>query len=157
MFAILGALMLLIGAAIWTSALKKAESINSYELTILASHSFVPLGFNVTPGPGLYLVWASFAVLLVSTVPYMVRCVPLTPRFGVIDPLAYHCLQLLHVPRIMPVMRVIMNESCCRQRTPRRSYLLTFSIRADGLYVVACVGWTDAYYIRKSIISMFIR
>jgi len=73
-FAILSSLFLLIGAAIWTAALKKAESINSFELTLVATNSTVPLGFTVSPGPGLYLVWASFAALLVSTVPYMVSC-----------------------------------------------------------------------------------
>jgi hypothetical protein len=72
--AIMSSLMLLIGAAIWTSALKRAESINSFELTLLSNNTSIPLGFTVSPGPGLYLVWASFAALLVSTVPYMLSC-----------------------------------------------------------------------------------
>jgi len=73
-FAIMSSLMLLIGAAIWTSALNKAESINSFELTLVSSNTTIPLGFTVSPGPGLYLVWSSFAALLVSTVPYMLSC-----------------------------------------------------------------------------------
>lgn len=74
MFALTSTLMVLIGAAIWTSALKKAESINSFELTLSSNNTSIPLGFTVSPGPGLYLVWASFAVLLASLVPYMVSC-----------------------------------------------------------------------------------
>jgi hypothetical protein len=69
--AVLGSLLLLIGAAIWTVAIKKAESINS----LVVTQTTVPLGIFVSLGPGLYLIWAAFVCLLISTVPYMIRCV----------------------------------------------------------------------------------
>jgi hypothetical protein len=68
--AVLGSLLLLIGAAIWTVAIKKAESINS----LVVTQTTVPLGIFVSLGPGLYLIWAAFVCLLISTVPYMISC-----------------------------------------------------------------------------------
>jgi SUR7/PalI family len=68
-FAILGSLLLLIGASIWTVAINKVETINplSYNQTS------VPLGITASTGPGLYMIWAAFACLLISTAPYMSR------------------------------------------------------------------------------------
>jgi hypothetical protein len=33
----------------------------------------IPLGVHVQAGPGLYLLWAAFAALFASVVPYMIR------------------------------------------------------------------------------------
>jgi hypothetical protein len=35
----------------------------------------IPLGFEVHAGPGLYILWAAFACLFASVVPYMIRWV----------------------------------------------------------------------------------
>ncbi|EMD41639.1 hypothetical protein CERSUDRAFT_110215 [Gelatoporia subvermispora B] len=73
LFAILGSLMLLIGAAIWTAIIKKTESsING--LLVGPSGSPVPLGITVSTGNALFLLWASFACLIVSVLPYMISC-----------------------------------------------------------------------------------
>jgi len=73
LFAILGSLMLLIGAAIWTAIIKKAESsING--LMVGPTASPVPLGITVSTGDALFLLWASFACLIVSILPYMISC-----------------------------------------------------------------------------------
>ncbi|KII93928.1 hypothetical protein PLICRDRAFT_26950 [Plicaturopsis crispa FD-325 SS-3] len=68
----LGSLMLLIGAAIWTSMIKKTESINNF--TVGTDTTPIPLGITVSVGGGLYLVWAAFACLVVSIIPYMLSC-----------------------------------------------------------------------------------
>ena len=71
--AIAGSILLLVGAALWTVIIKKAEAINIMEVSL--NGSSVPLGINVSVGIGLYLLWASFAVLAISIVPYMLRYV----------------------------------------------------------------------------------
>jgi len=78
-FAVLGSLLLLIGAAILTVMVKKAEAVNS----LVISNTSSPLGIFVSVGNGILLTWAAFVCLLVSTVPYMIRCeVPqLSPIF----------------------------------------------------------------------------
>jgi len=68
--AIIGSLMLLIGAALWTVMIKRAEAIN--DVVIGASNA--PLGIQVSVGAALYMLWAAFACLLVSCVPYVVTC-----------------------------------------------------------------------------------
>jgi hypothetical protein len=70
--AIVGTLFLLVGAAIWTVVIKKAQSINSF-LAGSGSNT-VPLGVNLTVGSALFLLWAAFACLLGSVIPYMLRC-----------------------------------------------------------------------------------
>jgi hypothetical protein len=70
-FAIIGSLLLLIGAAIWTVLIKKTAAINHFYI----DPNNVPLGIVVTTGQGLYLIWAAFVLLLVSVVPYMIRYV----------------------------------------------------------------------------------
>lgn len=72
-FAILGSLMLLIGAAIWTVIIKKAQSVN--DIIVGPVSAPVPLGITVSMGDALFLLWAAFACLLVSIVPYMIRYV----------------------------------------------------------------------------------
>ncbi|KAL0950717.1 hypothetical protein HGRIS_007493 [Hohenbuehelia grisea] len=68
--AIIGSLMLLIAAAIWTVIIKKAEGINDF---VIGSND-APLGIVVSGGIGLSLLWAAFACLLVSCIPYMIAC-----------------------------------------------------------------------------------
>ncbi|PIL29659.1 hypothetical protein GSI_08296 [Ganoderma sinense ZZ0214-1] len=70
-FAVIGALALLIGATIWTVIIKKAESINNF--VVGSATQPVPLGITVSTGDALFLVWASWACLLVSIMPYMIR------------------------------------------------------------------------------------
>ena len=70
-FAVIGALALLIGATIWTVIIKKAESINNF--VVGSASQPVPLGITVSTGDALFLVWASWACLLVSIMPYMIR------------------------------------------------------------------------------------
>jgi len=69
---VLGSFLLLIGAALWTVVIAKAGSINGYSLT--ANGVSVPQGIITTAGPGLYMLWAAFACLTVSIVPYMLSC-----------------------------------------------------------------------------------
>ncbi|TBU34938.1 Glucanosyltransferase-domain-containing protein [Dichomitus squalens] len=70
-FAVLGALSLLIGATIWTVIIKKAEGINNF--VVGSAGSPTPLGITVSTGDALFLLWASWACLLVSCLPYMIR------------------------------------------------------------------------------------
>ncbi len=70
-FAILGSVLLLIGVAIWTVILKKAQTINS----IVIEPGAVPLGINVKIGDELFIAWAAFALLTASIIPYMIRYV----------------------------------------------------------------------------------
>ncbi|OCH96693.1 hypothetical protein OBBRIDRAFT_743565 [Obba rivulosa] len=69
--AIMGSLMLLVGAAIWTAIIKKTESsING--LLVGPTASPVPLGITVSTGDALFLLWASCACLIISVLPYMI-------------------------------------------------------------------------------------
>lgn len=67
--AILSTIFVLIGAAIWTSLIKKAESINTLQIS-----SGVLDGMSMSYGTGIYLSWAAFACLAASIVPYMISC-----------------------------------------------------------------------------------
>ncbi|KAF9229598.1 hypothetical protein BS17DRAFT_771667 [Gyrodon lividus] len=66
---ILSALFILIGAAIWTSIVMKAESVNAMQLA-----QGIMSGIEVSYGNGIYLIWAAFACLAASIVPYMISC-----------------------------------------------------------------------------------
>jgi len=66
---VLSALFVLIGAAIWTSIVKKAESVNTMQLA-----QGVTSGIEVSYGNGIYLSWAAFACLAASIIPYMISC-----------------------------------------------------------------------------------
>ncbi|TFK93557.1 carbohydrate-binding module family 43 protein [Polyporus arcularius HHB13444] len=70
-FAIIGALALLIGATIWTVMIEKCKSVN--DIMVGTAGSQVPLGIFVSTGSALFLLWASWACLLVSILPYMIR------------------------------------------------------------------------------------
>lgn len=67
--AILSAMFILIGAAIWTSLVKKTESINTMQIA-----QGVTSGMSISYGSGIYISWAAFACLLVAVVPYMSIC-----------------------------------------------------------------------------------
>jgi len=70
--AILGSLLLLVGAALWTVIIKKTEALNTW--TVTYNGTSIPAGIEVSVGSGLYLTWAGFACLAVSIVPHMVNC-----------------------------------------------------------------------------------
>ncbi|KAG2754446.1 hypothetical protein P692DRAFT_20795227 [Suillus brevipes Sb2] len=69
---IIAALFILVGAAIWTSIVKKCEGVNTWEISQL--NGGVISGIIVSYGSGIYLAWAAFACLAAATVPYMVSC-----------------------------------------------------------------------------------
>lgn len=73
--AILASILVLAGSALWTVIIKKAEDINTWSVDVQSVQ--VPLGIQVSAGHGLYLVWAAFACLVTSIIPYMIRSVPL--------------------------------------------------------------------------------
>jgi hypothetical protein len=93
----MAALFILVGAAIWTSIVKKCEGINT--LDIAKINGGVLSGIIVSYGNGIYLVWAAFACLAAATVPYMVR-------YGFIVQSIHSkrrnssLNQLLHIPRM---------------------------------------------------------
>lgn len=66
-FSSLSALLLLVGAACWTALVAKNKIIND----IYAAGKY-PLGWIVGAGPSLYLTWASFALMVLATVPYVI-------------------------------------------------------------------------------------
>lgn len=72
-FAVIGAVLLLIGAVIWTVIVKKAQDINTFTVNI-PNASPVPLGITVDVGNGILLAWAAWACLVASIIPYMIRC-----------------------------------------------------------------------------------
>lgn len=69
--ALLGSILLLAGSAVWTVIINRAESIND---VVLGDGRNIPLGITLKAGSGLYLSWASFALLFVSVLPYMLSC-----------------------------------------------------------------------------------
>lgn len=69
---IIAALFILVGAAIWTSIVKKCEGVNTWEISQL--NGGIISGIIVSYGSGIYLAWAAFACLAAATVPYMVSC-----------------------------------------------------------------------------------
>ena len=79
-FSILGSLFLLIGASIWTVLINKTAAVND----VLIGQPPVPVGIVVTVGSGLFLIWAAFACMVVSVVPYLIRCA--LPPTGQHDP-----------------------------------------------------------------------
>ncbi|KAJ6604203.1 actin cortical patch SUR7/pH-response regulator pali [Mycena vulgaris] len=69
-FAIIGSIFILIGASIWTVMIHKTQSVNS----VMIGQVPQSIGIHVSMGPGLFMIWAAFATLFVSIVPYMVSC-----------------------------------------------------------------------------------
>jgi len=73
--AIISALMILTSAAIWTAIVTKARAVNAQQIPVASPTSQpVPLGIIVSPGTGLWLLWAAFATLFLSTMPYVASC-----------------------------------------------------------------------------------
>jgi 1,3-beta-glucanosyltransferase GAS1 len=70
-FALLGSLLLLIAAAIWSAMISDAHAVNAFQLQ-RPSASPVPLGITVGTGNGLWILWAAFATLFASLLPYLV-------------------------------------------------------------------------------------
>ncbi|KAJ7596716.1 actin cortical patch SUR7/pH-response regulator pali [Mycena floridula] len=68
----LSSLLVLISAAIWTVMIKKAQDINTVIIGTTANQT--ALGITVSVGKSLYLIWAAFACLLISVLPYMISC-----------------------------------------------------------------------------------
>jgi hypothetical protein len=66
--------MLLIAGAMWTAMVERSEDVNKF--VVPAQGHTVPLGIAVGAGPGLYLLWAAFATLAASTLPYLIRSAP---------------------------------------------------------------------------------
>ncbi|PPQ64742.1 hypothetical protein CVT26_002686 [Gymnopilus dilepis] len=69
-FSIIGTILLLIGAILWTVAVKKSEVIN----TAVNPLNQQPLEIIVSQGNGLVITWIAFACLCASVFPYFIRC-----------------------------------------------------------------------------------
>jgi len=67
--ALLASVCVLIPAVLWTVMVNKASTINSVE-----SSQGVPLEIYVSGGAARLLLWAAFALLAVSTIPYLISC-----------------------------------------------------------------------------------
>lgn len=76
LLALLGTILLLVGAALWTALIRDIEAINHLNVD-----SGAPLGIEVTFGTGLWLLWAAFAILAASLLPYFVSCYTYRPRY----------------------------------------------------------------------------
>jgi len=69
-FSMSASLLLLIGASIWTILINKTAAVND----VVIGQPLGPIGIVVTVGSGLFLIWAAFACMAVSVVPYMISC-----------------------------------------------------------------------------------
>ncbi|KAK4685132.1 hypothetical protein P7C73_g5031, partial [Tremellales sp. Uapishka_1] len=65
----ISALLLMIGAAMWTSIIAKDAFIN-----IVKVQYGYNLGIDVYAGPALYLTWVAFAMIALSILPYVIAC-----------------------------------------------------------------------------------
>jgi len=74
--ALLGTIMLFVAATIWTAIVKQIQSLNNPSV-----QPGVPLGIEVSFGAGLWLLWAAFAALCLSLLPYFVSCHTYRTRF----------------------------------------------------------------------------
>lgn len=73
LFAILGSIFLLSGAAVWTAIIKNVQGLNHIAITL--ENTSVQLSLQLAAGRGLFLTWAAFACLSISIVPYMMMYV----------------------------------------------------------------------------------
>lgn len=70
---IISAMFVLISNVLWTTMIKKAKSINSaYSLGAQQQH--IPLMITMSQGNAPLMLWAVFALLIVSLFPYMLMC-----------------------------------------------------------------------------------
>lgn len=68
LFALLGSMFLLLGAAFWTTAIRKAQTVNG----LLVESTSASVGIVVSAGPGLYMAWSAVACMIVSITPYLI-------------------------------------------------------------------------------------
>lgn len=68
---VFSALFILVGAAIWTVMIQKANEVSRIYIPDAVN---TPLGIEVSLGPGLLLLWAGFAIMTVSIIPSMITC-----------------------------------------------------------------------------------
>jgi adenine/guanine phosphoribosyltransferase-like PRPP-binding protein len=73
-FSILGSVLLLSGAAVWTAVIQRARAI-SIDVILAQQTSAIPLALQVSAGRGLYMTWAAFVCLSVSIFPYLLAYV----------------------------------------------------------------------------------
>jgi len=66
---VLASVCILIAAILWTVMVNKASTINRVE-----SGQGVPLEIYISGGPAQFLLWAAFALLAVSIIPYTISC-----------------------------------------------------------------------------------
>ena len=93
--AIIATTLVLTGASLWTSAVNSSESVNG----LILNTTNIPLGIEVSAGPGLSLLWAAVGCLCASLIPYLIRydhwlC------FISMKRLSLPFLQLLHLPGV---------------------------------------------------------
>lgn len=65
--AILASVFTLTGASLWAAAIKTSESVNG----LILNTTNIPLGIEVSSGPGLTLLWAAVGLLIASLAPYL--------------------------------------------------------------------------------------
>ncbi|WVR06483.1 hypothetical protein IAU60_003514 [Kwoniella sp. DSM 27419] len=65
-----GALLLMVGAALWTALIAKDNFVN----IVKVKGGKVALGISVNAGPSLYLTWVAFAFVTLSCFPYVIAC-----------------------------------------------------------------------------------
>lgn len=65
----LSALLLMIGAAIWTAVIAKDSFVESVKV-----QGGTSLGIQVNAGGTLYLTWVSFALMTLAVIPYVIAC-----------------------------------------------------------------------------------
>jgi hypothetical protein len=103
--AILATVFTLTAAALWSTAINTSESVNG----LILNTTNIPLGIEVSSGPGLSLLWAAVGLLVASLVPYLIRS---DSPFGLAPTKQltwfYLFLQLLHLPRLGSYNHIIL-------------------------------------------------
>ncbi|KAG2011108.1 hypothetical protein CC2G_011257 [Coprinopsis cinerea AmutBmut pab1-1] len=74
LFSILSCIFLLLGAILWTVAVKKAQVINGMTITTTPVANPTPIGIEVSLGVGLKLAWAAFGLMMAANIPYLISC-----------------------------------------------------------------------------------
>jgi len=68
--ALIATTLVLTGASLWTSAVNSSESVNG----LILNTTNIPLGIEVSSGPGLSILWAAVGCLCASLIPYLISC-----------------------------------------------------------------------------------
>lgn len=66
---VIAAIFLLVSSILWSTVIRQAKSIND-----VRSSQGIPLGIEVQQGNAPYMVWAAFALLVASIIPYGISC-----------------------------------------------------------------------------------